>query len=104
MSLGVSIYCTKHRRHDLDSCETCDQETANPTYYRGLRVSVYVDKNWLTNDGEGKEKDGWAELEDQIKAKLKSLGGDGVKLVFEEWEGSADFASDSELKAIGRVK
>ncbi len=104
MSIGTHIYCTKHRRHDLDSCEMCDQETANPVYYRGLRVSVYVDKNWLTSDGEGKEDEGWAELENQLREVFRQRRIPGVSLVYEEWEGSPDCATESELKAIKGVK
>ena len=106
MSIGTQIYCTRHRRHDLDSCEMCDQETANPTYYRGLRVSVYVDKNYLTNEGEDKEEDGWKELEEELRKRMAFpyLRMRDVKLVVEEWEADPNPATESELRTIGRLK
>ena len=92
------IYCNKHKRSDMDSCEECDKETANPVYYRGLRVSVFVNRAWLTNDFEDQDEGaGWKELEQQISRSLSYLGIKEVAVDFEEWEGPAEEEKDAYL-------
>ena len=88
MSLGQPIYCKKHRKRDLDSCEECDKERENVTYYRGIRLSLCVDKDWLTNKGEESEASGWEWLEGEIVKLISRLDEAiaGVRIEFEEWE------------------
>ena len=68
-------------------------ETHNPTYLRGLILTVTVDHNWLTGDFEDEDdSEGWTEIETQLKELLSSFSSKwpDLKVEFEEWEGDPE--------------
>lgn len=62
----------------------------NPVYGREMHVVVWVDKDWLTNEGEDDEAGGWVELENRLREGVDRLGIKGVHVSFEEWLGDPD--------------
>lgn len=68
----------------------CDCQD-NPQYHRGARVSVLVDYNWLTDNGEYDVSDGWKEIEKELVKRIdRASPWPEVKLEFEEWEGEPE--------------
>ena len=79
------IFCNRHKQQGIDSCDECDNE--NPTYVRYAIISVSVDHNWLTDNGEYADTSGgWEEIEKDLRGVMRSRLGDPVKIQFEEWE------------------
>ena len=50
MSIGEQIYCKKHRRNDLDTCEECDKEY--PVVKAEVRLYLNIDTREPAEGGE----------------------------------------------------
>tara|TARA_Y100000034_G_C6837685_1_gene378679 strand:+ start:358 stop:747 length:390 start_codon:yes stop_codon:yes gene_type:complete len=95
-------FCNVHKHTILSTCDDCDRERENPVYYRGMRVSVYVDRDWLTNDGdEESEEGGWEELQSQLEKGINGImryhgvAVKGVWVCWEEWEGDPEVETNA---------
>ena len=66
----------------------------NPKLYRRVAVSVVVGRNWLTDDGNMSEEEGWKTMQEEIERALQSrpyqLTRTDYKLSFEEWDADAE--------------
>lgn len=62
----------------------------NPVYGRDMHVVVWVDREWLTNEGEDSEEDGWRELEEQLREAITRIPIKDVHVSFEEWDGGPE--------------
>ena len=93
MSIGEQIYCKKHRRNDLDTCEECDKEY--PVVKAEVRLYLNIDTRELAEGGEysyeecltfaAEEVGAWASaLKRTIKTKYNSPFPTGVEMV--DWE------------------
>ena len=88
MSIGEQIYCKKHRRNDLDTCEECDKEY--PVVKAEVRLYLNIDTRELAEGGEYsyeeclkfayEEVGAWA----SAKTKYNSSSPAGVEMV--DWE------------------
>lgn len=64
------IYCYKHRRSDIDSCERCEKE--NPIWQRSLTVHLNVNDIYLDSDGIGNDRSHeWEGLLQDIKIAIE---------------------------------
>lgn len=61
----TAIYCYRHRRSDVDSCQRCEEE--NPIWHRTLFVHLNVNDIFLDPDGVGGDRShAWEELRQDI--------------------------------------
>ena len=61
---------------------------------RTASVSVDVPRDWLTDDGDYTEEEGWKEVEDEITRALDRYRfTTGLKVRFSEWADDAEEAS-----------
>ena len=87
----MPLNCGAHRYGDTGEyfckvdCPDCAALNDNVKYSREIGLVVYVDAEWLTNDYESEEGDGWRGLEHQLQVKLNRIGMPRVKLVLGSW-------------------
>jgi len=59
----------------------------NPTYSRTAQITVVVDHQWLTQDGELDPAESWREIAETLTKHLhRAVPWPEVKIEFEEWE------------------
>ena len=71
MSIGEQIYCKKHRRNDLDSCEECDKEY--PVVKAELRLYLNIDTGKLSESGEYSYEDCLEFAAEEVEAWTSAL-------------------------------
>ena len=66
------------------------ETTNNPVYTRLARLSIMVDNDWLTAEGEGDAQEGWKEIQAEVERAILRLHIRGLVVAWEEWEGEAE--------------
>jgi hypothetical protein len=84
------------KEHEI--CECPDAEPDNPTYTRIARISVTVDRKWLTAEGDYELLDGWKEIKEAFTKSLNSsnLMRVDVKIEFIEWDGEPEVQKEND--------
>ena len=69
--MDTPIYCNRHKRSDVDSCQVCDE--ANPMRERTFKGIISFSLNFLTDNGEMDEEEGWKMIQGELNTSIKNL-------------------------------
>lgn len=67
----TAIYCNIHKRSDVDSCQVCEGE--NPIRERVFKGIISFPLNYLTQNGEMTEEEGWAYIQKDLNTAISNL-------------------------------
>ena len=85
--MDTPIYCNIHKRSDVDACSVCEE--ANPMRERAFKGIISFSLNYLTQNGETTEEEGWKSIQERLDAAIENLVASrdmGPVAEFIEWD------------------
>ena len=86
--VDIAIYCNIHKRSDVDSCQTCEEE--NPILKRYFVAQISINQFDLTDGNECSIEDGWGIMEEEISRAIRQpqIGRNRApfQITFDDWE------------------
>ena len=96
--VDIAIYCNIHKRSDVDSCQTCEEE--NPILKRYFVAQIAINHLDLTDGNECSIEDGWRNLEEEINRAIQCSGAGyhrvPFQITFDQWEENPNFLAGGE--------
>ena len=83
----TAIYCNIHKSSDVESCQVCEDE--NPIRERVFKGIISFPLDYLTQNGEMTEEEGWAYIQAELDTAIKCMapGSEmGPVAEFLEWD------------------